>query len=82
MFALELKGAIKRYYQNVPSNEQFARDFSRRSGGRLQLSRETARKWLKARAFPDLEHLVLLIEWLEIDMGRVFLRGPNENESA
>ena len=72
LFAKELEQRCKAYYASFPSNEQFARDMYRTSSYRLKVSRETVRKWLKGENFPDLEHLLHLIEWLQLDMSKVF----------
>jgi transcriptional regulator with XRE-family HTH domain len=39
----------------------------------LRVSRETVRKWFKGDSFPDLDHLLHLIEWLGLDMTKVFV---------
>jgi len=39
---------------------------------RFPVSAETTRKWLKGIVFPDLENLVLLCNWLDLDLSSVF----------
>ena len=72
-FAKELKKRCFFYYKKMPSNERFARDFHASSKYVFKISRETARNWFVARSFPDLDHLLFLIKWLEIDMAEVFI---------
>ena len=39
------------------------------------MSRETVRKWLKGETFPDLDHLLHLINWLGLNMANVFVEA-------
>lgn len=72
-FSQELRRCCGSHYQTLPSNEQFARDLYLSSKYVLKVSRETVRKWFKGDSFPDLDHLLHLIEWLGLDMTRVFV---------
>ncbi len=79
-FAEELLRCCGSYYKTTPSNEQFARDFYLSSKYSLKVSRETVRKWFKGDSFPDLDHLLHLIDWLGLNMTRVFLEdGVNKD---
>jgi len=64
-----------RRYRTTPSNEQFARDLYMSSKYVVKVSRETVRKWFKGESFPDLDHLLYLIEWLGLDMSKVFVKN-------
>ena len=77
-FALELRRGCGSYYSKFPSNEQFARDMHQTSRYALKVSRETVRKWLTGESFPDLNHLVHLIEWLGLNMTNVFGNGRQD----
>ncbi len=72
-FSQELVRCCIDRYKEMPSNERLARDLHIASKYRMKVSRETVRKWIKAESFPDLEHLMHLIEWLKLDMAQVFL---------
>ena len=72
LFAQELVKRCLKRYACLPSNERFAKDIYHSSKYRLKVSRETVRKWFKGETFPDLDHLLHLIEWLAIDMSSVF----------
>jgi len=72
-FSAELRRCCGSRYQTAPSNEQFARDLYLSSKYSLKVSRETVRKWFKGDSFPDLDHLLHLIEWLGLDMTKVFV---------
>ena len=78
-FAAELHRRCSEKYHKFPSNEKLARDLCLTSKHHLKVSRETIRKWLKGDTFPDLDCLMHLIEWLELDMRNIFLH--NENNS-
>ena len=73
LFAKELQRRFSDKYHKFPSNEKLARDFCLTSKYQLKVSRETIRKWLKGDTFPDLDFLLHLIEWLQLDMGNIFL---------
>lgn len=72
-FSQELRRCCGSHYQTVPSNEQFARDLYLSSKYVLKVSRETVRKWFRGDSFPDLDHLLHLIQWLGLDMTKVFV---------
>ena len=73
LFAKELQRCCSEKYHKFPSNEKLARDLCLTSKYRLKVSRETIRKWLKGDTFPDLDYLLHLIGWLELDMRNIFL---------
>lgn len=73
LFAKELQRRCSDKYHKFPSNEKLARDLCLTSKYHLKVSRETIRKWLKGDTFPDLDCLLHLIEWLQLDMGNIFL---------
>jgi len=72
-FSKELRRCCGSHYKTMPSNEQFARDLYLASTYVIKVSRETVRKWLKGESFPDLDHLLFLIDWLGVDMTKVFV---------
>lgn len=80
-FALELERVLGVAYRSRPSNEQVARDFVVFCKYSIKLNRETVRKWRNGTAFPDLEYLVRLVEWVHCDMSKVFL-DTSEGDKA
>ncbi len=76
-FAQEFERALDATYRFRPSNEQLARDFVVFSKYSIKLNRETVRKWRNGTAFPDLEYLVRMIDWVGLDVSKVF---QNENQ--
>jgi transcriptional regulator with XRE-family HTH domain len=77
-FAEELTRCCGSYYKAIPSNEQFARDFYLSSKYSLKVSRETVRKWFRGDSFPDLDHLLHLIDWLGLNMAAVFIKSDHD----
>jgi transcriptional regulator with XRE-family HTH domain len=73
LFSKELERRCSEKYHKFPSNEKLARDLCLTSRYHLKVSRETIRKWLKGDTFPDLDCLLHLIEWLQLDMRNIFL---------
>ena len=51
-----------------------ANAFNLRADGTTTISRQTARKWLNGESIPEPGHLLVLVEWLEIDMNKVYKR--------
>ena len=71
-FAEEIKRCCAERYSKIPSNAKLAKDFYYSTNYTLNVNRETVRKWLKGDAFPDLDYLIHLIDWLGLDMRNVF----------
>ena len=72
LFAIELRRCCAAKYNQLPSNEKLARDLWVASKYHLKVSKETIRKWLKGDTFPDLDCLLYLIEWIELDVANIF----------
>jgi transcriptional regulator with XRE-family HTH domain len=81
-FSEELRRCCGSHYPSIPSNEQFARDLYLSSKYSLKVSRETVRKWFKGDSFPDLDHLLHLIQWLGLDMSKVFVKDFSSDMSV
>ena len=79
-FATELHRRCSEKYHKFPSNEKLARDLCLTSKYHLKVSRETIRKWLKGDTFPDLDCLMHLIEWLQLDVRNIFLNNKNNSD--
>ena len=80
LFAKELQRRCSEKYHKFPSNEKLARDLCLTSKYHLKVSRETIRKWLKGDTFPDLDCLLHLIEWLQLDMRNIFLCNKDSSD--
>ena len=79
-FATELHRRCSEKYHKFPSNEKLARDLCLTSKQHLKVSRETIRKWLKGDTFPDLDCLLHLIEWLQLDVNNIFIVNKNNSD--
>ena len=55
-------------YKKIPTSGFIAREFNIRAKKTSTITPETARRWLNGLALPDLEKLIALSEWLEIDL--------------
>jgi hypothetical protein len=71
LFSRELRLKCKQKYGVILSAEQFARNYNLRSHEMNSISRETARKWLRGVSFPEPKRLIVLIDWLDIDLNSV-----------
>ncbi len=69
------EGLIKKFGK-IPSANIFANQFNLRAYGTKTITRETARKWLLGLAVPEIDKLVVLIEWLDIDVLNLFGQEP------
>lgn len=69
------EGLIKKFGK-IPSANIFANQFNLRAYGTKTITRETARKWLLGLAVPEIDKLVVLVEWLDIDVLNLFGQEP------
>jgi hypothetical protein len=61
-------------YGYAPSAAKFSDAFNLRAHGTTTISRETARKWIRGEAIPELSRLKVLINWLGLKPS-AFLEG-------
>ena len=73
-FALALNDSLLLRYPEVPSAAFFAKEFNRRAPTR-PISQESARRWLRGLAIPELDKLLVLRSWLSLDLNA--LAQPN-----
>ena len=67
LFAIQLKKMLTSHYGHMPSASKFADDFNLRAVGTKTISRETARKWIRGEAIPEISRLKVLINWLKLN---------------
>ena len=67
LFAIHLKKMLTSNYGHMPSASKFADDFNLRAVGTKTISRETARKWIRGEAIPEISRLKVLINWLKLN---------------
>jgi hypothetical protein len=74
LFSRSLKDLLTVKYGYVPSAAKFSDAFNLRAHGTTTISRETARKWIRGEAIPELSRLKVLINWLGLKPS-AFLEG-------
>jgi hypothetical protein len=77
-FARALTDSLSMRYQAVPSAAFLAKEFNRRAQTR-PISQESARRWLRGLAIPELDKLMVLRAWLSLDLNA--LAQPNASAS-
>lgn len=72
IFSAELQTEARRRYRGkIPSAAAFAAHFNLQlRDHRLDISQETARRWLRGHCLPDLFRLRILARWLGLDLNR------------
>jgi transcriptional regulator with XRE-family HTH domain len=83
VFSQAFKIGLLSKYRKIPSAGFIAREFNLRAKHTGTITNETARRWLKGMVLPDLEKLVILSEWLEIDLHTLLsLNKVNEHQES
>jgi hypothetical protein len=67
-----IKDGLLKKFGKTPSASLFANQFNLRAYGTKTITRETARKWILGLAVPEIDKLVVLINWLDIDASELF----------
>ena len=67
-FALALANGLLKRYQAVPSAAFLAKEFNLRSEVAEPITQESARRWLRGLAIPELDKLLVLRSWLDLDL--------------
>jgi hypothetical protein len=67
-FALALANGLLMRYQEVPSAAFLAKEFNLRSELAEPITQESARRWLRGLAIPELDKLLVLRSWLDLDL--------------
>lgn len=71
-FAAALRRALASQGSRSITAARFAREFNLRAGRNGPISDETARRWMRGEALPELPRLAVLIDWLGIDPVALF----------
>ena len=80
LFSRSLKELLTAKYGYIPSASKFSDAFNLRAHGTTTISRETARKWIRGDAIPELSRLKVLINWLGLKPS-VFLEEESNDSS-
>jgi len=74
-FSLALANGLLMRYQEVPSAAFLAKEFNLRSGVAEPITQESARRWLRGLAIPELHKLLVLRSWLDLDLNALGMPG-------
>lgn len=66
-FAKAFQEALLQRFKKIPSTSQISESFNAFASGTQSITRETARKWLNAKAYPETGRLQILIDWLHLN---------------
>ena len=67
-FSLSLVKALALRYQEIPSAAFVAKEFNLRTSTSDSITQESARRWLRGLAIPELHKLLALRSWLDLDL--------------
>ena len=67
-----LNKCLVKKYKKTPSANFVANQFNFRANGTSTITAETARKWLRGKAVPEIDRFIVLIHWLEFHPGQIF----------
>ena len=77
LFCLALEHALIKRYSKLPSASFLAREFNLRANSVDFISQESARKWLRGLSLPQLDKLIILRDWLDLDLNAL---GHNQED--
>ena len=75
-----LKMSLSSQGSGMLSSSKLANEFNLRAIGAATITPETMRKWRSGAAMPSAGHLVVLREWLKLDLNAIFSKSE-KNES-
>ena len=67
-FSLSLVNALALRYREIPSAAFVAKEFNLRTSTLEPITQESARRWLRGLAIPELDKLLVLRSWLDLDL--------------
>ena len=67
-FSLSLVKALALRYQEIPSAAFVAKEFNLRTSTSDSITQESARRWLRGLAIPELDKLLVLRSWLDLNL--------------
>ena len=68
LFSKIFTSALVSRYGELPSSSFIAREFNLRSEYLEQISQESARRWARGLALPDIDKMIIIRKWLHIDL--------------
>lgn len=70
-FSRLLREALERRYKKIPSAAFIAKEFNLRSTSTTPVTAEAARRWLRGISIPEFDKLVVLRNWLSLDLNLI-----------
>jgi len=67
-FSSSLVNALALRYREIPSAAFVAKEFNLRTSTLEPITQESARRWLRGLAIPELDKLLVLRSWLDLDL--------------
>jgi hypothetical protein len=80
-FSLALRESLKLQYGKLPSAEVVARNFNLRAHGTTPVTQESVRRWIRGESLPKPDHLIVLIQWLHLNLNEIYVK-ENHPESS
>ena len=68
VFSQAFKIGLLSKYRKIPSCGYIAKEFNLRAKDTATITSETARRWLKGIALPEISKLIAISNWLQIDL--------------
>ena len=78
-FSEALEKALIERYKKLPSAAFLAKEFNLRAKDIYTIRQETARKWLRGLAVPELDKLLIIQAWLELDLNSINFYSSEES---
>jgi hypothetical protein len=74
-FSRELQDSLVRRYKRVPSAAFIAKEFNLRASASAPVTAEAARRWIKGFSIPEFDKLVVLRNWLSLDLNLICMQA-------
>lgn len=74
-FSSVLQESLVKRYKKLPSSAFVAKEFNLRAVGSTPVTSEAVRRWIKGISLPEFERMVVLRNWLGIDLNLVCLEA-------
>jgi hypothetical protein len=71
-FSELLNQCLIKKYKKTPSANFVANQFNFRANGTTTITAETARKWMRGLAVPEIDRFIVLIHWLGFEPAQMF----------
>jgi len=76
-FAQKFQHCLICKFKRIPTAQNFANSFNAQTNHANSITRESARKWITGQAMPEFNRLIILRDWLKLDLNG-FGKPPEE----